>query len=110
MRLEESEMFVEERKTIQEHVSAVIVEEAAISWAIRKNYILFYWPRQFVASFAWIANDFAFYGNKLQQSRFIDLLHPGATAFVKMEWTVLNSFISLLGYYTAAFMMDVPWY
>ncbi len=27
----------------------------------------YFWPRQLVASVAWIANDFAFYGNKLQQ-------------------------------------------
>ncbi len=35
-----------------------------------------YWARQLVASAAWIANDFAFYGNKLQQGVFLGLLFP----------------------------------
>ena len=58
-----------------------------------------YWPRLFVASGAWIANDFAFYGNKLFQSTFINLLYPGSTQYVQQKWTVLNSFVALTGYY-----------
>ena len=58
-----------------------------------------YWPRLMVASMAWIANDFAFYGNKLFQSTFINLLYPGATQYVQQKWTVLNSFVALTGYY-----------
>lgn len=70
----------------------------------------YYWPRQLVASVAWIANDFAFYGNKLQQGQFISLLYPKATPFVKQQWTVLNSFIALLGYYLAVALVDKKWY
>ena len=36
-----------------------------------------YWGlRQCIASGAWIANDFAFYGNKLFQGVFISILYP----------------------------------
>jgi hypothetical protein len=41
-------------------------------------------------------------GNKLQQGLFIGLLYPTATPYVKQQWTVLNNFIALLGYYAAA--------
>lgn len=58
----------------------------------------------------WLANDFAFYGNKLFQSTFFKLLYPGAPLFVRMQWTLLNSFISLLGYYAAAALIDKKWY
>jgi hypothetical protein len=33
-------------------------------------------PRLTATSMAWVANDFAFYGNKLFQSTFIALLYP----------------------------------
>ena len=70
-----------------------------------------YWGlRQVIASGAWIANDFAFYGNKLQQGLFLKILFPLATPYLKQQWNILNSFISLLGYYTAAALCDKPWY
>jgi len=59
---------------------------------------------------AWLANDFAFYGNRLFQSQFIRLLYPGATLFVRMQWTLLNSAVALMGYYAAALVIDKPWY
>eukprot|EP00798_Chlamydomonas_sp_ICE-L_P032550 gene32550-17267_t len=69
-----------------------------------------YWPRQLVASVAWVANDFAFYGNKLFQSTFISILYPLATQYEQQKWTVLNCAIALMGYYAAALMVDKPWY
>ncbi len=33
-----------------------------------------------------------------------------ATFFVAQQWTVLNSFIALLGYYAAAMLVDKVWY
>jgi hypothetical protein len=32
-----------------------------------------------------------------------------ATPFERMQWTVLNSAISLLGYWAAAALVDKPW-
>ena len=72
--------------------------------------IALYWPRQFVASMAWFANDFAFYGNKLQQGVFIALLYPTYTPFQQMCWSAVNSFVALCGYYVAAALIDKPWY
>jgi MFS family permease len=47
---------------------------------------------------------------KKTNKQFIKILYPGATLFVRMQWTLLNSFISLLGYYTAAALIDRRWY
>ena len=69
-----------------------------------------FWPRLVATSLCWVANDFAFYGNKLFSSVFISALYPGATDFVKVQWTVVNSAVALCGYYTAAMMVDRPWY
>jgi hypothetical protein len=79
--LEESEMFKErstkktEAKTEIDHTNLCVQ---------------LYWSRQFAASMTWLANDFAFYGNKLQQNKFITFLYPDATPIIKMQWTVLN--------------------
>ena len=69
-----------------------------------------FWSRQLVASGAWIANDFAFYGNKLQQNFFIGLLYPSAIPYIKQQWNVLNSCIALSGYWVAAATVDKTWY
>jgi MFS family permease len=58
----------------------------------------------------WLANDFAFYGNKLFMSSFLKLLYPGASLFVRMQWTLLNSVVSLMGYYCSAWLIDKQWY
>ena len=105
MHLEESEIF---QKHMDESKSRL--QGGMAPWLFSRPSLLLYWPRQFVASIGWIANDFAFYGNKLQQHRFIELLYPTATPMEKLEWTALNSFIALLGYYAAATLMDSPWY
>lgn len=72
--------------------------------------LYYYWPRQWVASMAWVANDFAFYGNKLQQGIFLKILFSTSTPYQQQQWNVLNSFIALLGYYCAAALCDKPWY
>ena len=133
--LDESKMFDEERRRLE----AVALEKgivlgrgcAARCQAMaacdtqndpdqqRRNTLAFclYWPRQFAASWNWFINDFAFYGNKVQQSKFIAVLYtfPGAsTPFITPLglacWTALNSFVALTGYYIAAFLIDKPWY
>eukprot|EP00798_Chlamydomonas_sp_ICE-L_P017379 gene17379-23681_t len=103
--LKESEMFVEENKIEHAHATVAVSAVKRHVLSLRR-----YWHRQLIASLAWFANDFAFYGNKLQQSFFISLLYPHATPYKKQQWTVLNSFISLLGYYAAAALIDKKWY
>jgi len=101
--LQESEMFVEDK-----HIEKSVLKASV--WKKQMLSLYYYWPRSIISSLAWIANDFAFYGNKLQQSKFITFLYPTASPYKKQQWTVLNSFIALLGYYLAAFMVDKPWY
>lgn len=98
--LEESEMFENSKQ----------MEKDGDKWKKQLRSMWYYWPRQFAASMAWMCNDFAFYGNKLQQGRFISILYPAATNYVKQKWTVLNAVIGLMGYYGAAVVIDKPWY
>lgn len=117
MYLGESALFLEETEI--EKVSAAAEAKAegggagvwnSAGWKKHLVALKYFSIRQFIASAAWIANDFAFYGNKLQQNLFISLLYPTASPYVKQQWTVLNSFIALLGYWLAAALCDKPWY
>lgn len=100
--LHESEMFTEEHEdVIEKEVSTIQKHKVS---ALR------YWPRVFAVSMAWIANDFAFYGNKLFQSTFIGLLYPTASQYLKQQYTILNSAVALVGYFFAAWLVDKPWY
>ncbi|GAX73083.1 hypothetical protein CEUSTIGMA_g536.t1 [Chlamydomonas eustigma] len=105
--LEESKMFVEE-KGIQAFLETSSTRVTGMKKHVR-SFIFYFW-RQFVASGAWVANDFAFYGNKLQQNVFLNVLFPGSTPYKQQQWNVLNSFIALTGYYAAAALCDKPWY
>ena len=107
LKLKESAVWKAEREDavdITEHL-----EHRRTSY-IYKTALARFGPRLFVTSMAWVANDFAFYGNKLFQSTFIAALYPTASPFVRMQWTVLNSAISLCGYWVAAALVDKPWY
>ncbi|KAL6760417.1 proton/phosphate symporter, splice variant a [Haematococcus lacustris] len=106
--LHESKLF-EEVALIESSIPQQGTQSASV---LRRHVVSLrqYWPRQMSASVTWICNDFAFYGNKLQQGLFISLLYPTATPFVKQQWTVLNGFIALLGYYAAAWIIDRKWY
>ncbi|KDD76549.1 hypothetical protein H632_c186p1 [Helicosporidium sp. ATCC 50920] len=69
----------------------------------------FYWHRILGTSLSWFVWDFAFYGNKLFQSTFIQVINPGAGLLQVLEWTLLNSAVALVGYYFAAFTIDRHW-
>jgi hypothetical protein len=43
----------------------------------------YFWPRLLCSCMGWVANDFAFYGNKLFQSTFIALLYPEVSNMIK---------------------------
>ena len=43
------------------------------------------------------AQDFSFYGNKVFQSSFIQILSPGASLLTTLLWTLLNSGCALIG-------------
>jgi MFS family permease len=82
------------------------------SWTRAEYWLIFrfYWPRLFITAGAWLISDIAFYGSKLFQSTFISVLSPGASTFERLQWTLLNSAVSLVGYYFAAYTIDKQWY
>ena len=56
----------------------------------------YYWHRLAGCALAWFFWDVSFYGNKLFQSTFIKIISPGASILLTLEWTLLNSFVSLV--------------
>ena len=68
-----------------------------------------YWHRNLGTAVSWFVWYFAFYGNKLFQATFIKVVNPDATLIEVLEWTCLNSFVALAGYYCAALAIDKPW-
>ncbi len=48
-------------------------------------------------------------GNKLFQSEFINVIHPGSSLVPLLEYNLLNSSVALFGYYFAAFTIDKVW-
>ena len=48
-------------------------------------------------------------GQKIFQSEFIGIIHPGANLIGQLEFNLLNSSVALFGYYLAAFTIDRPW-
>eukprot|EP00891_Asterochloris_glomerata_P008306 jgi/Astpho2/8306/e_gw1.00122.31.1_t len=57
----------------------------------------------------WAFMDAFYYGNKLFQTEFIQILTPGASVVKVLEYNFLNSSVALFGYYFAAFTVDKPW-
>jgi len=60
----------------------------------------------------WFVCDIAFYGNKLFQGTIMNSIVGEASnvnLLLVMDYTLLNSFISLIGYYFAAFTIDYKW-
>ncbi|CAK0752621.1 hypothetical protein CVIRNUC_002160 [Coccomyxa viridis] len=95
--LQESKVWKRQNKPM-----SVALKEQKVLW-------YYYWHRLFGCALAWFFWDVSFYGNKLFQSTFIKILSPGASILLTLEWTLLNSFISLIGYYFSAFTVDKPW-
>jgi len=61
----------------------------------------------------WFVWDIAFYGNKLFQGTIMQAVvgqnANNETLYLILLYTLLTSFISLIGYYFAAFTMDTKW-
>lgn len=56
-------------------------------------------------SIFWLSAD----GQKIFQSEFIGIIHPGANLIGQLEYNLLNSSVALFGYYLAAATIDRPW-
>jgi hypothetical protein len=50
----------------------------------------------------------SFYGNKVFQSAFVNILSPGASLLTTLLWTLLNSGCALVGYWLTAAVIDHP--
>ncbi|GAA6061809.1 hypothetical protein JCM10212_004865 [Sporobolomyces blumeae] len=69
-----------------------------------------YWHRLLATAGGWFANDVFFYGNKIFSSVFIGIIHPGASLVVTWEYNLLNTAVSLAGYYLAMILIDHKFY
>ncbi|KAL8292453.1 hypothetical protein RQP46_001065 [Phenoliferia psychrophenolica] len=65
-----------------------------------------YWHRLLATSGAWFCSDFFFYGGKIFAGVFIGIIKPGASLFTTWEFNLINIAVSLVGYYTAALLID----
>ncbi|KAJ5242865.1 uncharacterized protein N7469_001192 [Penicillium citrinum] len=67
----------------------------------------YFGPRLLATAGGWFANDVFFYGNKLFQSEFIEVLSPGSSSVMPTWlWNLVNVGVSLVGYYLASFLID----
>ncbi|KAL8933184.1 MAG: hypothetical protein Q9216_006483, partial [Gyalolechia sp. 2 TL-2023] len=67
----------------------------------------YFGPRMIATAGAWFANDVFFYGNKLFQSEFIDVILPDNTSIMPgWLYNLINVGVSLVGYYLASFLID----
>lgn len=68
-----------------------------------------YWHRILGSSLSWLLWDVAFYGNKLFQSAFLISLTGDERTLLEVSGAAtLNALVALLGYFTAAFIIDRP--
>ena len=72
----QKQMFKASKKFESELLTTDAAAQRRLKWTKFFIQTKFYFWRLWVASFAWIANDFAFYGNKLFQGVFISILYP----------------------------------
>ena len=67
----------------------------------------YFGARIFATASSWFFNDVFFYGNKLFQSEFINVLTPGnKDVMVTWKYNLLNVSVSLVGYYMASLFID----
>ncbi|KAL6712027.1 hypothetical protein ACN47E_003070 [Coniothyrium glycines] len=67
----------------------------------------YFGPRLIATAGTWFANDVFFYGNKLFQNEFIEVLTPGnKSVMVGWLYNLINVGVSLVGYYLACLLID----
>ena len=71
----------------------------------------YFGPRVLATAGAWYANDIFFYGNKIFQNNFIDIITPNNTSVMEgWLYNLINVGVSLVGYYMASFLIDNKFY
>ncbi|KAI1828018.1 MFS general substrate transporter [Xylaria intraflava] len=67
--------------------------------------------RLFATASGWFFNDVFFYGNKLFQSSFIEVIsNDPKSLLTTWNWNLVNVVVSLAGYYAAAMLIDHKMY
>lgn len=67
--------------------------------------------RLFATAGTWFCNDVFFYGNKLFQSQFINVISgSNHTIFTTWTWNLVNITVSMCGYYLASLLIDNKMY
>lgn len=111
--LKESKIWLENKRKQKELIEAKKTLDAAeqeTNLRTRRTAFNKYGHRLFGTGVSWLVWDIVFYGNKLFQTPIIHaILGAEATVFQVLSYTLLNSFIALLGYYAAGFVIDKPW-
>jgi len=71
----------------------------------------FFGGRLLATAGTWFCNDVFFYGNKLFQAQFIDVISGGeSTVMTGWIWNLYNVIVSLAGYYLASLLIDNKFY
>eukprot|EP00889_Picochlorum_renovo_P006191 jgi/Picre1/33221/NNA_008546.t1 len=107
--LKESKVWQQERKGVDRELNL----EGEANNASKLYFVIFrkFWPRLIATCLSWTMSDLIFYGNKLFQSQFIELISgSNSTLFKQMQWNLLNAFVALIGYFCAALLIDNPYY
>eukprot|EP01138_Halocafeteria_seosinensis_P001688 gb/GECG01001730.1/.p1 GENE.gb/GECG01001730.1/~~gb/GECG01001730.1/.p1 ORF type:complete len:599 (+),score=85.86 gb/GECG01001730.1/:1-1797(+) len=68
-----------------------------------------FWHRVIGSGGGWLVWDVTFYGNKLFQGKFINVIEEEHTVFTTLKWTLVNAIIAYVGYFVAAFTIDRKW-
>ena len=69
-----------------------------------------YWHRFLGTAGCWFCSNFFFYGTKIFQGVFIDIINPESTVMSGWLWNLLNVGCALVGYYMAALVIDYKLY
>lgn len=74
------------------------------TWKLLK----FYGPRLIGTGGAWFAWDIAFYGLKLFSGPIFDSINPTGDLATNNSYILINNLCALVGYYAAAYVIDIP--
>jgi hypothetical protein len=70
----------------------------------------YYWPRLIATAGTWFLWDVAFYGNKLFSGPIFSSMVPDGNLITINGLILLNNAVALVGYWLAAYLIDMGWY
>ena len=99
-------------KFADHHLQRLKRKHAVTGYDIRslKLVVTHYWHRFLGTAGCWFCSNFFFYGTKIFQGVFIDIINPDSTVMSGWLWSLLNVGCALVGYYMAALVIDYKFY